>query len=99
MKKVKVKVLRNTAKPWPVFKENEIATLDEAAANEMVLKGLAEHVDTAVATPAAIGPEIDDLESKTVVELHDLAKAESINLHGANVKDDIVKAIRKGRKK
>jgi hypothetical protein len=39
-----------------------------------------------------------DLHEYTVAELHDLANAEEINLHGASTKDEIVKAIKKARK-
>lgn len=41
----------------------------------------------------------EDLDTKTVADLHEIARTESINLHGATTKDDILKAIRKARKR
>jgi hypothetical protein len=40
-----------------------------------------------------------ELEDKTVAELHDIARDEDISLHGATLKDDIVAAIVKERRK
>ena len=61
----KVTIRRNTAAPWPRFKENEIAVLDEETANAMVLRGLADDLGAtgeiaqpAVASPSVIGPDI-----------------------------------------
>lgn len=42
--------------------------------------------------------EDEDLEALTIPELKDTARKESLNLHGATTKADIIKAIKKGRK-
>lgn len=41
----------------------------------------------------------EDLEGMTVAELKELASEEEVELHGASRKDDLVKAIRKSRRK
>lgn len=95
MKKVKIRVLRNLGRDLPPYKEGQVIDCNEDEAQQLLTASLAELVDShAIATPESL----DDLEAKTVVELHELAKKEAINLHGATAKDDIIKAIRKGRK-
>lgn len=48
---------------------------------------------------AGEGEGKEDLESMTVAELKEIASEEEVELHGASRKDDIVKAIRKSRKR
>jgi len=82
-KKLKIRVLRNLAKPYSAYKEGQVVDCDEDEAQELLAANLAEvpH-DVDVPAPRAAHETGDDLDAKTIVELHELAKAEAINLHG-----------------
>lgn len=55
---MKVKITRNLAKPFPPFKEGEIANVtDKGLLEQLMNAGLATTDDHAVASPATVGPE------------------------------------------
>lgn len=109
MKHTKVKLLRSIGSDDATFKglscglkdcvEGKVIDVTEDEAQQLLAASMAEvphDVDVPEPTVRATGDGLDD---KTVPELHDVARKENINLHGATTSDDIKKAIRKERKK